>query len=312
MANLKLGLRRATTAALNLVPAPFVRYLLKSYYYEPRLQNRIRYHIQPFRFDTPIPDVSEIDRDQLPRKRHLSGIPSTSSGYHALLDRLQPYAAEIHGLPQMDDGKSQFWFRNGGYEDFDAVTLYSMIRHLKPRRMIEVGCGYSSRLTTMAALKNRAEGSPMECLFVEPHPSEHLLKFQLAGPLRVEKIQKTPLEEIAKLRSGDILFIDTSHVLKTQNDLCRILHEILPTLAGGVYVHFHDIFTPFEYPEDWLLKISFHFNEQYALEAVLCNSDRFEVILPVHALWREDLKKLSELLPSGSKQGAAFWIRKKG
>jgi hypothetical protein len=306
----KHGLRKVTDKLVGILPPPLVKYILKSYYYNQHLQNRIRYHIQPFRYNTPIADFTEIDLDQLHRKRQLPGIPADASIYYPMIDRLKPFAAEIQAFPQLREGDAQFWFHNGGYEDFDAVTHYSMIRLLKPKRMIEVGCGYSSRLTTLAALKNQAEGRKMECVFIEPYPSDFLRQFQLCGSLLVEKIQQVPLAEFARLESGDILFIDTSHVLKTQDDLCRIFLEIMPALAPGVFIHFHDIFTPFDYPEEWLLKIGFHYNEQYALEAILCNSRNFEIILPVHALWREHLKKLSELLPAGQTRPAAFWLRK--
>ena len=311
MINWKLGVRKATTGSLRLMPTPVVRHFLKSYFYNQDLQNRLRYHIQPFRYDCPIPDVTEIDVARLTTRRQLAGFPADMAVFYPWIDKLKPFAAETHGFPQQADGKALYWYRNGAYEDFDGVTLYSMIRLLKPKRMIEAGCGYSTRMTTLAVAKNTAEGAKPECLFVEPYPPPYLLNVQLPGPLRAEQIQKVPLEEFAKLKSGDILFIDTSHVLKTQSDLCYIFHVIMPALASGVYIHFHDIFTPFDYPEYWLLKIAFHYNEQYVLEAVLANSAQYEVILPVHGLWREHFKKLSELLPAGQLPPAAFWIRKK-
>jgi hypothetical protein len=306
----KLLMRQITNTAVRMLPTPLVRYVLKSYFYQQDLQNRVKYHVQPFRYESPIADVSEIDTVQLELKRSLHGLPPDSSVYYPLVDQLQSYARELQSIPLNAKEGSPFWFHNGGYGDFDAVTLYSMIRHLKPRKLVEVGCGFSSHMTTKAALQNNAENSKTECLFIEPYPSAMLRGMQLPGPLLVKKIQEVPLERFSELKAGDVLFIDTSHVLKTQNDLCYILLTILPALAKGVYVHFHDIFTPYDYPARWLLQTAFYFNEQYALEAILCNSSQFEVLLPVHWLCRDSLTKIKELLPGGKDPGCAFWIRK--
>lgn len=306
----KLWLRNLTNTTVRLFPSAGVRYVLKSYFYQPQLQDRIQYHVQPYRFDSPIPHKYELEVEKLKLKRPLPGFPADLSCFRGLLQKFGPYAAEISSFPVEKDAKSEFWFHNGAYEDFDAVTLYSMLRHLKPKKMIEVGCGFSSRMTTLAARKNRSEGFPMDCQFIEPFPPPYLLDFELSGPLLKNKVQAAALADFAALQSGDVLFIDTSHVLKTQNDLCHILTGILPSLASGVYVHFHDIFTPYEYPEEWLLKINFFFNEQYALEAILCNSSAYEIILPVYALSRDHPEWLKPLLPAGERRPAAFWLRK--
>lgn len=306
----KTALRKATDTALGLVPSPLARYLLKSYGSRQSLRNRVRFHVQAFNYFSPIADISEVDLPQLLAKRDLGGLLPELSTFDSLLEQFKPFAAEVKSFPKKAGNETPFWFHNFSYEDMDAVTLYSMLRHLKPKRMIEVGCGFSSRMTTIAANKNAAEGSPLDAVFIEPYPAPYLLNYKLCGPLLVQKIQQVPLDRFAQLESGDILFIDTSHVLKTQNDLCYILLHILPRLAKGVYIHFHDIFTPYDYPESWLLQTACYYNEQYALEAILRNSDNFEVILPVYALWRDRHEKLVALLPDAEISGAAFWIRK--
>jgi hypothetical protein len=310
MIDAKLRLRKLTSSALKLVPASFARYLLKSYWYEQSMQDRLKYHIVPYRYYTPIANVFDLDVAQLSVRRSLPGIAPDLSIYFPLLDRLKPYAGELHHFPGNPDGKSTFWFHNQGYGDFDAITLYSLIRHLKPKKIVEVGSGYSSRVITLAVAKNNEGNIGTECLFIEPYPAPYLLEFKLGGPLLVKRIQEVPLGEFTALAPGDILFIDTSHVLKTQNDLYHILINILPALARGVYIHFHDIFTPYEYPEDWLLKLGRHWNEQYVLEALLANGCDFEVVLPVHGLWRDYPAKLAELLPFGKTAPGAFWVKR--
>ena len=296
---------------LWLMPTNLVRGVLKSYATQLRLQDRIRFSVQPYRYDLPLPTSDEIDVAQLSQPRPLPGFPRDYAIFDRLLQQLEPYAAEFRSQPLQFRPGADFWFKNGGYEDLDPLTLYAMLRHLKPRRMIEVGCGMSSRVTSLALRKNASEGKASDCTFVEPMPPPHLRDFPLCGPLRQTVIQKTPLELYTALEAGDVLFIDTSHVLKAQNDLCDIFHRILPALRSGVHVHFHDIFTPYDYPEGWLLEISFHFNEQYVVEALLCNNCGYDVVLPVHALWRTRHPGMEKLWGGESDQPAAFWMVKR-
>jgi hypothetical protein len=310
MSRLKYCLRLTVNQLLRLVPVPVARGLLKSYSYQPRLQDRIRFYIQPYRYDLAAPTADEIDVTRLTQARALPNFPRDYAVFDDLLQRLAPYEAELRNCPQDAAPDAEFWFRNGAYEETDARTLYTMLRHLKPKRMIEVGCGMSSRVTTLAARKNATEGRPMSVTFVEPFPLPHLLEFPLAGPLVPKLIQDAPMELFTDLERGDVLFIDTSHVLKTQNDLCHIFHQILPALKPGVFIHFHDIFSPYDYPAKWLLDMAFHFNEQYVLEALLCNSNAFEIVLPVHALWETHHPALMAFCPADGGRPGAFWIVK--
>jgi hypothetical protein len=214
-------------------------------------------------------------------------------------------------LPLEDKGGSEFWFRNHGYEDLDAVMLYCMVRHFKPRRLIETGCGYSSRVISMAARKNAAEGRPVECTFIEPYPQDWILRDRLAGPLLEKKVEEVPLSVFQGLQPGDFMFIDTSHVIKTQNDCCYEYLELVPSLQPGVILHVHDIFTPYDYPEEWLLKKLFPFNEQYALECLMSGNPSLEIILPVHYLWKDYRDSLARFFPVPTVQPGAFWLKTK-
>jgi hypothetical protein len=296
---------------LWLVPPRIARGVLKSYSAQLRLQDRIAFSVQPYRHDSPVPTSDEIDVARLSQPRALPNFPRDYHVFDDLLSRLEPYVVEFNGRPVQRTPHADFWFRNGAYEEFDALTLYSMLRYLKPRRMVEVGCGNSSRVTTIALRKNSTEGRPCDCTFVEPYPPAHLQGFSLYGPMLKTTIQKAPLEIFTALDAGDVLFIDTSHVIKTQNDLCDIFHRVLPALRPGVHIHFHDIFSPYDYPERWLLEISFHFNEQYVLEALLCNSHTYDIELPVYALWKEAHPGLRRFWSGETGSPGAFWIVKR-
>lgn len=286
-----------------------MRHLLKSIWYQPQLQDELRYHVQPYRYDSAIPTRFDVDFERLKKRRHLPGMQLDEPAYCALAAELGRYAGELEDVPVHDQGSSEFWYRNGSYGDADAASLYCMVRHFKPRRIIEVGCGFSSRVIGMAVRKNRAEGQATDCLFIEPYPAPYLLIDKLPGPLLEKKIEDVPLQTFKDLQTGDMLFIDTSHVIKTQNDCCYEYLEIIPSLQPGVLVHVHDIFTPFDYPEEWIVKNLFPFNEQYALECLLSNNPGLEIVLPVHLLWREHPGALRKFFPTPSEHPGAFWFR---
>lgn len=162
----------------------------------------------------------------------------------------------------------------------EAVILSSLIRELRPKRFVEIGCGYSSASaldTIEAHLDNR-----VACTFIDPFPQ---LLHSLLAPGDGERITiiSKPVQEVAvsvfdALEENDILFVDTSHVLKTASDVAFELFEILPRVRSGVYIHFHDIPYPFEYPSEWVERLNYSWNEAYALRAFLQYNSAFEIV----------------------------------
>jgi hypothetical protein len=284
--------------------------VLKSLEQQPRLQDQLRFHIQSYRYDSTIPTVYDVDRKKLAQRRQLPGIQLNDANYLSLLKTLLPYAKEFAGTPVHPTDNCDFWFHNGGFEDYDAISYYAMVRHIKPRRVIEVGCGNSSKILARACAQNIKEGFPVEWTFIEPYPQEMFLRNQPPGQFIQKRIQDVPLDYFSSLDPGDLLFIDTSHVLKAQSDCCYELIEIIPSLKPGVYLHFHDIFTPYDYPERWLFDLAFSFNEQYALECLLSENSHYEILLPLHFLFKEHREALGELLPEGETRPASFWLKK--
>jgi hypothetical protein len=240
------------------------------------------------------------------------GIAMDVPGALALVDKLAAYSAELEQFPRDPQSGSITWHVT--YRSHDTAALYTLIRHLKPRRYIEVGCGWSSRASSAAILRNRGEGFECQALYIEPYPPPHLAEVKLAGDLLPQKVQQVPLEKFRQLEAGDLLFLDTSHIIKVQNDVEFEFVHVLPALKAGVYVHIHDIWTPYDYPAELL--VGHHpsrgaNNEQYALECLLSGGGDWEVVLPLNLLWREQRAALEKLFAGSNDEPVAFYIRKR-
>lgn len=194
-----------------------------------------------------------------------------------------------------------------------------MVRARKPRRVLELGSGYTTLLIGMAARRNAEEGSPTEHLAYDPFPRPQVIGASPPPPTRLEPVGATevPLEAFAELAAGDFLFVDTTHTVKLGSDVNYVVLDVLPALAPGVVVHFHDVFLPWEYPRVWLEERGYYWSEQYLLQAFLAFNDEFEVLLPAHAAAREHPERLAAAVPGFSPAPgrpiapAAFWIRRR-
>ena len=171
------------------------------------------------------------------------------------------------------DDPTEYWCGNDQFPPLDAWSLAAMLRHLHPARMIEIGSGYSSLVT--ARLNREELGNALHFTCIEPYPRDFLIK-GVGGisELRVELIQDTPLDLFAELDENDVLFIDTSHTVKTGGDVTWIFHEIIPRLRVGVVVHVHDFFLPEEYPENWVME-GRGWNETYLVRSFLSYNTSF-------------------------------------
>ncbi len=201
------------------------------------------------------------------------------------------------------------------YRYSDVVFLYHTIRHLKPQRIIEVGSGSSSAV--MLDINDLFFDSKIQFTFIEPYP-DRLYKFltdqdRKIATILVEKVQDMPADVFQSLGENDILFIDSSHVSKIGSDVNHILFEILPRLKEGVWIHFHDIFHPFELPEHWILQNSRFWNESYLLRAFLMHNDAYDIMLFntfLHQKFRGWFEKeMPECLLDENNTGS-IWLKK--
>ena len=259
-------------------------------------------------YHEPLIRVGGLDATTAARPRRLPGIDLRIDTQLALLDQLR-YGDELLALAE-PSGHLAPTYDNLAFGPGDAEVLYSMIRHLRPRSVIEVGSGHSTRFADAAMRQNAADGAGGRHVCIEPYESEWLAE------LGVELIRR-PVEELArsefeKLQGGDILFIDSSHVVRPQGDVLFLVHEVLPSLPSGVFIHIHDVFTPRDYPLDWLAR-RWLWTEQYVVEALLSDSTRYEVTLAVNHLFHDHRESLNRACPvlerRADKPPSSFWIR---
>ena len=241
------------------------------------------YHITPVHFYEPIPDTRELKVDLWEKKSELIGVDLNEDTQLSLLQTfVSQFKEEYDRLPQ---NKTlipyHFSFDNETFTLVDAEILYSMIRHFKPRRIIEIGSGATTCLSAQAIMENTKSDNKFECNLtaIEPYPNDTLKKgFPGFTQLIEDKVQNIPLSRFTELEANDILFIDSSHVLALGSDVQYEYLEILPRIKRGVIVHIHDIFFPFDYPMIWMSELWRFFNEQYLLQAFLAFNPCFEVL----------------------------------
>ncbi|HEU4767205.1 MAG TPA: class I SAM-dependent methyltransferase, partial [Pyrinomonadaceae bacterium] len=186
----------------------------------PEVSDRWGYHIRPIHYYEPLPDFQSITTEQLERRRQFPSIDFRWEEQLRLLRELVKYRDEV--------GHTE----NDYFGGFDAAVYYALIRHLKPKRVIEIGSGYSTRI----AAKALAPGSKLTC--IEPHP-ERLNGQRLQVELIQKRVEELDVEFFSCLEANDILFIDSSHTVKFGSDVCYEFLEVLPALRPGVWIHVH-------------------------------------------------------------------------
>lgn len=268
----------------------------------------------PGHFYSPIVDVeqlrSEVDRIW-PANPVVLGIDFNDASHQHLLQQAFPRFARDYDYPdhlEETPDLNRYFTYNSQFGWLDSRTLFVMLRHLRPARLIEVGSGFSSLLT--ADINHRFLDNSLRFSCIEPYPREFLHK-PLPGlsELIVKKVEEVPLEFFASLQAGDVLFIDSSHVSKTGSDVNYLFFEVLPRLQSGVYVHIHDIFLPDDYSQEWVLEERRCWSEQYLLRALLMYSSAFRVVFGSRYAHR-NYPQLIEAALGAAWDGGSFWIQR--
>ena len=191
---------------------------------------------------------------------------------------------------------------------------HAMVRSRKPGRVLELGSGFTTLLIGAACRRNAEDGVVTEHIANDPFPRAQIIGEQPPPPTRFEPIPATevPLDAFRELQAGDFLFVDTTHTVKLGSDVNYIVLDVLPALAPGVVVHFHDIFIPWEYPRVWFETMRYYWAEQYLVQAFLAFNEAFEVLLPLNAVAHEHPGRLGAVVPSfapGVTPGA-LWLKR--
>ena len=223
------------------------------------------------------------------------------------------YNEELLSFPIEKRAEGEFYYNNGSYCAGDAEYLYSVVRHFKPRRIIEIGCGSSTLMIGNAVAKNKSDNPDYVCQHICVEPYEQPWLEQLDIELIREKIENIEIHFFQKLEANDILFIDSTHMIRPQGDVLYEYLELLPTLKPGVLVHIHDVFLPKDYLDDWVYKHHLLWNEQYLLEAFLTFNREFRIFGALNYLSHHYEREFAGKCPIFSKQkieARAFWMVK--
>lgn len=237
------------------------------------------FNLTPNHYYSPIPDVKSI-APLLDRRSELVGLDVKLDDQLRFIRDICPRYREEYCFPdKAGDDPHRFHFGNGAFERVDAELLHCFVRHQRPRRLIEIGSGYSTLVAAAACDLNRGEGLPScEMSAIEPNPRP-FLEGSVPG---LSELIKEPLSAVdpslfGELARDDILFIDSTHVLKTGSDVALLFLDVIPRLQPGVTVHIHDVFLPAEYPRHWIEDEHVFWNEQYLLQAFLAFNREFSI-----------------------------------
>ena len=283
----KLPVVRKTLQTLGVFP-------IQNHYYEPMFDTR--------------------GLADLRQPRHLPGIDLNTNAQLALLASFN----DIEGLAnlQLTQGHgapiSSFYFENASFMSGDAELWYHVVRHFKPRRIIEIGSGHSTKIARLAIQRTTEYEPSYECHHTCIEPYEASWLEQLGVKVIRDKLEDVDQDIFSSLEKNDILFIDSSHIIRPQGDVLVEYLEILPKLATGVIVHIHDIFTPRDYLDEWVHKEILFWNEQYILEAYLSDSSKYEVLLAGNMLKNEFYDLLKSKCPylTPAREPGSFYIRR--
>lgn len=305
-----------------------IKYLIKRLYYSFKtcaegnllkratgIGNPAQFHSYPGHFYSPIPSIEEIRLNEDSIFNSFSeDIPGINLNIDTQINLLQEFKDFYEELPFDANKKDnlRYFFENPNFSYADAIILYSMIRLNKPKKIIEIGAGFSSCviLDTMELFFN----NDISYSVIEPYPRlfTALTKKEDRKTIEIveDKLQNIPVNRFSDLSAGDILFIDSSHVSKINSDINRIFFEILPILKSGVNIHFHDIFYPFEYPKEWIYE-GRAWNEAYLLRAFLqYNKDfRIQFFNDFIGKFHENLIR-KEMPLCLINKGGSIWIKK--
>jgi hypothetical protein len=269
----------------------------------------------PGSYQSPVANPAELQQyvSALPKAGpQLAGIAIDRDAMAATWESLLPLVTTCP-LPQTQTPGFYFYFQNMFYGSGDALMLQALIRRYAPKRLIEIGSGFSSACAVDTI--DRFLHGRCELTFIEPFPARLLeVLGERARAMRFFEtpVQSAPLEIYDELEAGDILFIDSSHVMRTGSDVCFELFEIFPRLRPGVLVHIHDLSWPFDYPENWILQQNRSYNEAYAVRAFLTDNPRWKIVFFNDYFAKFEGARIKAAFPDFNGEfGGSLWLERR-
>ncbi len=277
-----------------------------------RALNRLGVEALPSNFYSPVPSVSEIEAsfEYRPGQLPYEDCPFLDAPrMREVLQTLLPYSREFSPPADGDaDAPKSFFWGNPAFSFSDAMSYYCVVRDQKPKRIVEVGSGYSTFVASEAVAAN-GHG---EIVCIEPYPRDFLRGIPHVVELIEKKVQDVELSFFKEsLADGDVLFIDSTHAVKAGSDCVYLYLKVLPFLDADLMIHAHDIFLPEAYPRHWLLEKHIYWNEQYILQALLTDNPKFRAAFGsnYHRFYNKEL--LDEFMGGKTKSGGgSFWFRR--
>ena len=256
-------------------------------------------------------------KNDLREPRKLPGIDFNEKAQIELLKKLT-YQNDFDYFLNKEIDKSDlssFKIDNKSFKSGDAEFLFNFVRHIKPKKIIEVGCGESTKIIQSAIqLNSKEQEKDNICshICIEPYEQPWLESFSNINLIR-DKVENLDFKLFQDLEDGDLLFIDSSHIIRPQGDVLWEYLSIIPSLQKRVYIHVHDIFSPYDYPDGWVKEQVLFWNEQYLLEALLTGSDKLEVVASLNFLKHKYYENLEKVCPylNQSREPGSFYFRTK-
>jgi Methyltransferase domain len=310
------GIVDITMAPAVLVLAPLAAGLARLRHRAPLsrlILDKFQVAVVRHHYYEPVVFPEDLTRDlRLPRQ--ITGLDLNESRQLGLIEQFK-YRDELLAIPVEQTAPSKFGYHNNSFEPGDAEFLYNMIRHFQPRRIVEVGSGNSTLMARLAIQSNEKENSRYRCDQICIEPFEQPWLESVGVNVVRKKVECCPTSLFEDLAENDILFIDSSHIIRPQGDVLYEYLHLLGLLRPKVIVHVHDIFTPRDYPVQWLLRDRWMWNEQYLLEAFLSFNSCFEVIGAVNWLACHHRDKLHDACPilmqEPWREPGSFWFRRR-
>ena len=250
---------------------------------------------------SPLPVLPRLEerRARWDRPSELPGVAYDLEAMKALLGELSAYGEEYGELVPYEEAKTLGY--GPGFTTVDAMLVYWMLRHLKPRRYIEIGSGLSTWYASLAAARNADEGSPMAIAAVDPYARDRVRTIPGLEVIARE-VQDVEPDFFRQLEAGDVLFIDSTHVVKIDGDVPHLYLEVVPRLRPGVVIHSHDIHFPYNVPypaEQYLFaqKWPSYWTETMLLQAFLAFNPAYEILLSAPLLRFHDEQVLRRTIP---------------
>ncbi len=277
--------RRAHRLALRALEAAGLNVARTRDYYSP-LPVRSRLAETRARWDRPS-EMPGVERDLEAMERRLARL-------------VAEHAADYAALPPYEEAKELGY--GPGFTRLDSLFAYLMVRHLRPRRVIEIGSGLSTYYLSQAAAANAAAGGARcEIASIDPYSGDRVAGLPGVELVRRE-VQDVEPAYFARLEAGDVLFVDSTHVVKIDGDVPYLYLEVLPRLAPGVVIHSHDVHFPYNVPypaQEYVFdaKWPMVWTEAMLLQAFLAFNREFEIVLAPAMLRHHDEAFLERTVP---------------